>query len=471
MIQEERENIITNENTAQDMLKNMIESMTKPLKKVNINETLSGDVDLSIFKEMGFGIPEEITFTNGKITNIYNIPEGLLELHCSNNILISIENIPKSIEVLEVQNNYLKSIDVSALSSLEILNVSHNHLELLDKLPESLIELKCTHNKLDHLNLSGLNNLKLLHISNNSITYIENLPQNVPDFQMINTPSIEFRNFNVNTVIGSQENEKYKRKKDFVKAMNDYYKLKDKYENNLHKLRKRAYKNAPTKKMAKSAVKQVKAPCIKCKRPTGTIFTVSTDKLIAHCGDETTPCNLNINIYKGDFAIIDNAIVGFKEDLDTNIHRILSMKMQNIFDYKGEEYTKAMYNEYMKEYNLINKVYNDLIDKHNLLFNNKETIQNMKDLNKDIFSILDTNKELFEEYQKTNNREVIKTIVRNNINEVDVLARNLRNLKHEVMEMNYYDDEKIHKLYQFPVILNKLTTNIGEPESVVKYER
>ena len=109
MIQEERENIITNENTAQDMLKNMIESMTKPLKKVNISETLSGDVDLSIFKEMGFGIPEEITFTNGKITNIYNIPEGLLELHCSNNILISIENIPKSIEVLEVQNNYLKS--------------------------------------------------------------------------------------------------------------------------------------------------------------------------------------------------------------------------------------------------------------------------------------------------------------------------------------------------------------------------
>ena len=139
MIQEERENIITNENTAQDMLKNMIESMTKPLKKVNINETLSGDVDLSIFKEMGFGIPEEIIFTNGKITNIYNIPDGLLELHCSNNILISIENIPKSIEVLEVQNNYLKSIDVSALSSLESLNVSHNHLELLDKLPESLI--------------------------------------------------------------------------------------------------------------------------------------------------------------------------------------------------------------------------------------------------------------------------------------------------------------------------------------------
>lgn len=471
MIQEERENIITNENTAQDRLINMIESMTKPLTKVNINETISGDVDLSIFKEMGFGIPEEITFTNGKITNIYNIPEGLLKLYCSNNILISIENIPKSIEVLEIQNNYLKSIDVSALSSLESLNVSHNHLELLDKLPESLNELKCTHNKLDHLNLSGLTELKLLHISNNSITYIENLPQNVPEFQMANTPSIEFRNFDVNTVIGSQENEKYKRKKDFFKAMNDYYKLKEKYENNLHKLRKRAYKNAPTKKIAKSAVNQVKIPCIKCKRPTGTIFTVSIDKLIAHCGDKTTPCNLNINLYKGDFVKMDNNIVDFKNDLDIIIHHILSMKMKNIFDYEDEELTKEMYNKYMTEYNLTNRVYNDLIDKHNLLFNNKETIQKMKDLNKDIFSILDTNKSLFEEYQKTNNREVIKTIVKNNINEVDVLARNLRNLKHEIMEMNYYDDEKLHKLYQFPVILNKLTSNIGEPESVVKYER
>ena len=39
------------------------------------------------------------------------------------------------------------------------------------------------------------------------------------------------------------------------------------------------------------------------------------------------------------------------------------------------------------------------------------------------------------------------------------------------MEMNYYDDEKLHKLYQFPIILNKLTSNIGEPESVVKYDR
>ena len=71
MIEEERENIINNENTAQERFERIVETLTKPVKKIIIPEPLSGDIDLSSLKELGVGIPDEIIFQKGKITNAY----------------------------------------------------------------------------------------------------------------------------------------------------------------------------------------------------------------------------------------------------------------------------------------------------------------------------------------------------------------------------------------------------------------
>ena len=71
MINEKRENIITNENTGQIRFNEIIENLTKPIKNIFITEPLNGDIDLSeSLKELGAGIPDEISFHAGNITNL-----------------------------------------------------------------------------------------------------------------------------------------------------------------------------------------------------------------------------------------------------------------------------------------------------------------------------------------------------------------------------------------------------------------
>ena len=47
MIKEEREDIITNNNTAEKNFYNYLETLTKPIKKVELKESLYGDIDFS----------------------------------------------------------------------------------------------------------------------------------------------------------------------------------------------------------------------------------------------------------------------------------------------------------------------------------------------------------------------------------------------------------------------------------------
>ena len=475
MIEEERENIINNENTAQERFERIVETLTKPVKKIIIPEPLSGDIDLSSLKELGVGIPDEIIFQKGKITNLYNIPEGLLILECPANLLISIDNLPVTIQNISVANNHLSSIDITPLTNLEYLNVSHNQIKELNNIPDTLKELRCNNNKLSSLNLIGLSVLKTLHISNNMITVIENMPDGVEDFQMENTPSIEFRNQEGDDIsLSSPENEELKlKKKDYVNALNEFFKIKSKYENKHHDMRKKAYKKADTKKMAREAVNQIVPPCIKCKRPVGSIFSMKGKKYSVICGDAKEPCKLNIQLFSGDYISKEDAVNLFQHDTSNLQTDITRNRLNNIFDYIDDETSKQIYNEKLKEYNVENDVYTALLDSYKDTFDNKEKKKEIIEKKRELYSLVDNNKNLLEEYKETNNTELIKEVVKANVQDVYRVARNIRNLEHEIMEMNFYKDKgNIHKTFQYPVTLQKREYNLsGEPSSIIKFDR
>lgn len=92
---------------------------------------------------------------------------------------------------------------------------------------------------------------------------------------------------------------------------------------------------------------------------------------------------------------------------------------------------------------------------------------------RELYSLVDNNKNLLEEYKETNNTELIKEVVKANVQDVYRVARNIRNLEHEIMEMNFYKDKgNIHKIFQYPVTLQKREYNLsGEPSSIIKFDR
>ena len=176
IIREQREDIIQNNNTAQQHLLDILETLSPRATTLIFRERLYGDLDFAPIKEGGFRLLKTIIIPEGEVTSIINIPETVEHLECTKNMIFALENLPPSIQVLNPSFNYLTEIDVSALKNLKKLIVSHNKIEKLENLPEEIEELRCDFNEIEYLDLKNLYVLKKLNISNNRITIVDNMP-------------------------------------------------------------------------------------------------------------------------------------------------------------------------------------------------------------------------------------------------------------------------------------------------------
>jgi len=145
-MEEQREEIIKENNTAQDKLISILETMTKSSKELHIDEALFGDLDFAVLKELGYGNIKTIVLKDGQITNIDKLPDGLLHFECTGNLLITLEELPSSLKHLHVSNNHLTKLDISNLAELQTLVISHNKIAGLEKIPHTLRELICDNN-------------------------------------------------------------------------------------------------------------------------------------------------------------------------------------------------------------------------------------------------------------------------------------------------------------------------------------
>jgi len=467
---EEREEIIKENNTAQESLINILEGLNRSTQLLRIREALSGDLDFSILKEMGFEYIQFITIEKGKITSITGLPATLSSLICPGNLLVELINLPTNLKDIDVEYNYLTTIDLSRQKQLEYLNLSHNQITKLENLPTTITTLKCDHNKIGRLNLTGLNKLQYFHVSNNPITLIENLPENILNFQMENTPGIEFRNFinipNPETTVSNLQGSDSE-KKDYTEALNAYFKLKTAYENDLHKMKKKIYADEPNKKLAKKQILEVKPKCIKCKRPVGTIFSngKENNRYTATCGDPdpNTRCSLNIVIFTGSHNNIEYILNIFKNEIDDLKDTIIQQKLDALFNYLSEEESVKLFKKELQNYTENSEIYKTILDNYNSLYNNKERKDAIIKKLGDIFKLIENNKILLEDYNKTNNREILLSALELQVKEIAPEIRNLRMLKHEIMEM---DSEK---LIRYPVTLEKTEHLTGEPPRVIKF--
>ena len=85
----EREDIINNNNFAQQQLVSILESLDSPnINELNISTSLQGDLDLTILSNEKYSKIKKIIFNEGQITKIVNIPKHINSLECKKNLLI-----------------------------------------------------------------------------------------------------------------------------------------------------------------------------------------------------------------------------------------------------------------------------------------------------------------------------------------------------------------------------------------------
>lgn len=470
IIREQRETVNKENNTAQTQMMNILDSMNKKTNAIEIREPLHGQLDFSILREMGFGMIESIVLVEGEITDIANLPQGLKTLECPKNLLFSLENIPVTLENLIIPYNYLTTVDVSALENLKVLNVAYNKLALLNKFPLSIVEIRCDHNAdLQQLNLLGLDNLKLLHISNTKIALIENMPEGVADFQMDNTPNIEFRNATL--ISGAKRDDDQAKKMNYIESLNEYFRLKASYEKKLYTMKKKAVEKAGSKKEAKRNLGMVKAKCITCDRPVGSIFSKKNNRYAALCGDPKAPCKLDIQIFSGIVNPLSFMLDIYREDIDSLKDAVIQQKLDTLFSYVSEEESVELFKKELEAYNEGSKTFKGLLDRQNELFFNKDKKELIDKKNDTVFRLIETIRKLLEEYVKTANRKLLETAMDLQVNELLPEIRNLRILKSEIMQINESEKSNVttYGLFKFPVELDKLDHSFSEPPRVIKF--
>lgn len=480
LIKEKRDEVIQQNNTAQDRLLSILENLPKSLEVLEITEELHGDLDFSVISALEMGNLTSIVLAKGEVTSIRGLPNNLLILNCADNYLTGLENLPITLKTLNIAHNYLEKIEIGALEVLETLHISYNRITKLENFPSTLTELVCDNNQLESLDLKGLENLKILNISNNPITLIENLPEGVAQFTMENTPNIEFRNSDLGSLrseeqIESQKNKENeeKQKKSYDETLAEFFRLKQEYETKVRKMKRDAYHKAPTRKLGKLAAVSVKPPCINCKRPVGTLFSNRADnKYTILCGDGENPCKLNVQIFNGGNSYFEDLLYTFREHLDEIKERIIRQKLDTIFSYVSEDKSIELFKKDLETYNSDSNIYKELLDVYTGYYHNKENAELLDKKNQAIFALNEKVQRLLEEYQHTENPELLRLAVRIQINEIYPEVRNRRMLQNEVVELEskLVSNKEIFSIFKYPINLSKLDYNAGELPRVMKYE-
>lgn len=457
--------------------KKFIETHHRYSSVFEFSESFSGDLDLSILSERGFRAIKTIIFTEGKITSLRGLPESLTKLVCPNNLLIELENLPESIEYLDVQNNHIKVLALAKKNRLTYLNIANNTFESIENPPKSLVELYCNNNKIKFIYFNNNVELKVLHVSNNPITIIDNLPENLREFTMDNTPSIEFRNSgNIpihNTAAIDEEND-IRQSVQYIDALNMYFHMKTRYEDEFLSKKRKAFKSSKSKKQGKLRAAAIKPKCINCKRDVGTVFEKNDKHYTAICGDSANPCNLKIDLYGGYYTTLLDTIYVFKELQDQLKDTIIMQKLDTLMNYVDENQAVKKFKENMSKYSEDSLFVKELVDKYDDLYNNANKQEAIAKQRSKIYLIKEKIQELVDEYKKTENREILITAAQLQKEELIPTIEQLNRMIAEHIEINIQTSTTrppIYYLFKNEVALMKNNLLLGEPPRVVHFIR
>jgi hypothetical protein len=280
------------------------------------------------------------------------------------------------------------------------------------------------------------------------------------------------------TLIKEQTQEE-KNKKIFINALNSYYKLKMKYENNkTNEIKRIINLNNLSWREKRSIYKKWVPKCINCGRVGGTHFTsrydeVSFSRIIkAVCGN-VEPCPLDIVIYLGNIIPIEK-LLEFKSDSQDleNIEqikkKIIINKNDNIFGYLTTEQVLKSF-ENLKEnldYNI--QVYDNILnDKMFIETKNKDKIIALE---KEIISNINTIKLYMDNYNKENNQQYVNDAVELFINSLNGKLTKYQNLKYEVNYVKKDNNNNNYYLIQMPFTIETRETNMIGQIKVEKFQ-
>lgn len=262
-----------------------------------------------------------------------------------------------------------------------------------------------------------------------------------------------------------------------IEAINEFYRLKDKYESVFYdKYVKPIIKSKQTNKEKRVEFARLpKHECINCKRNVGTIFNISYDskeilrKFMAKCGDLTDPCPLDIHINYSVRERFDKVIEDGLASVEKIKLDIIKQKNNALFFEKGQNII-----------NIFEKLTTDLkketeqlgysMEKDILKNDNPERIILLnKTINEFGIGCLLPFKQMIHEYMDTNNELIMNQAINFYVNEMIPKLKEIQNIKYAVNMVEYDADEQKYILIQRQNSLENEEECFEDDDKVLKF--
>ena len=265
-------------------------------------------------------------------------------------------------------------------------------------------------------------------------------------------------------------------KRDFLEALNNYYRLKYNYESSLDKEKNTIIQNNNLSwKEKRSEYKNYKPKCINCKRPVGTLFTRNYDDkeytriLKAMCGDLQNPCNLNITLNIGYIDTIQNIIKGDEKDRDQAKISIIKDKNNLLFGYITTEEALQNFDKLKKEITDISISLETIQSLWINISDNDEKEQLLKRNQEESYLIINNINIMIKQYDDTNNHNFINDAVNIYINQLVPKLKTIMKLKYNVNFVEFIEEENAYHLVQQKLSIQNLEFDYSK-SSIVHYD-
>jgi hypothetical protein len=262
------------------------------------------------------------------------------------------------------------------------------------------------------------------------------------------------------------------KRREYIEALNTYYKLKTAYENAYNKDKNKIIKIKDLSwKEKRIEFSKLKPKCINCKRAVGSLFYTTQDKgertLVAKCGDKSTPCPLNIVISLGYILHLDKELVNDEQTITNEKREIIADKNDLLFGYitskeavEKFESIKESYATTSTNYEFLLNVYNDIVD-------NKEKKEELKKEELELQVMIGNIKRTMKDFESTQNVQFVNDVVELYVKEMTPLLKEIVKKKYAVSSVEYDDADGVYKLIQKPISIENLETDLAEKEQGV----
>ncbi len=258
-----------------------------------------------------------------------------------------------------------------------------------------------------------------------------------------------------------------------IDSINEFYKLKNKYEIEINKEKRKIIKNNDLSwKEKRAEFKKYKPKCINCKRPVGTIFSVKYNsdnefrELKAICGSINEPCNLNITINPGvTFNIMDH-IKELEKDNNEYKNYIIDDKNKLLFGYISSENAIQNFEKIKDAINDINILLNINYETLFNVIDNKNIEETIQKIQTEVFILINTIKQSVKDFNETNDLQFIRDSVDVYNNQLQPKLNELMKLKYRNKTVEYNEDENTYNLIQQKYTILNLEDNYVKPEII-----